>query len=372
MFTLITISNAGGVSGAGSNIPIMLIFFNLSMKESVPLSAFVGCVATLFRFALNYSQKHPHRPERNTINYEVIEITMPAVFLGTFIGVILNQICPEMIKVTVFGVTVAWSLQTTHMKYLQLKEKERKIAAGEFTGGTSAKLLEEHDMEKNTIEADTPDMRKIKVEESQHFTAERVVFIVLCFSILFGTQIIYKQPDLDATKQRLVFGLFTFAMLGITYNRVHKIKKIHEVKARDNYNFDDHDTRFDSFQDVLTLSAFCMIAAILCGLTGIAGGMVLGPLFLKYNMLPSVMSGTNQYITMVASISVASQFIYINFMNYYFAALFGVIALVSAFTGITVVNKIVAKSGKQSIIAGLLVIVLLSALISLPLNYLLR
>ena len=52
----------------------------------------------------------------------------------------------------------------------------------------------------------------------------------------------------------------------------------------------------------------CMVAAILCGMTGIAGGMVLGPLFLKYNMLPSVMSSTNQYITMVASVSVAIQF----------------------------------------------------------------
>ena len=47
----------------------------------------------------------------------------------------------------------------------------------------------------------------------------------------------------------------------------------------------------------------CMLAAILCGSTGIAGGMVLGPLMLAYNMLPQVMSGTNQYITMIASIS---------------------------------------------------------------------
>jgi uncharacterized membrane protein YfcA len=28
-------------------------------------------------------------------------------------------------------------------------------------------------------------------------------------------------------------------------------------------------------------------------MTGIAGGMVLGPLFLSYNMLPQVMSSTN-------------------------------------------------------------------------------
>jgi len=31
MFILIAMSNAGGLSGAGSNIPIMLIFFNFTM-----------------------------------------------------------------------------------------------------------------------------------------------------------------------------------------------------------------------------------------------------------------------------------------------------------------------------------------------------
>jgi len=36
-----------------------------------------------------------------------------------------------------------------------------------------------------------------------------------------------------------------------------------------------------------------MIAAILAGCTGIAGGMVLAPLFLSYNMLPLVMAATN-------------------------------------------------------------------------------
>jgi len=89
-----------------------------------------------------------------------------------------------------------------------------------------------------------------------------------------------------------------------------------------------------------------MIAAVLCGCTGIAGGMVLGPLFLKYNMIPQVMSGTNQYITMIASISVAIQFIYIGAMNFQYAAMFGVITVISAYTGITAVNMYVKRSGK--------------------------
>jgi uncharacterized membrane protein YfcA len=62
--------------------------------------------------------------------------------------------------------------------------------------------------------------------------------------------------------------------------------------------------RFKTTDKIVKLAIYCMIAAVLCGMTGIAGGMVLGPLFLTYNMVPQVMSGTNQYITMIASIAV--------------------------------------------------------------------
>ena len=55
MMILITLSNAGGLSGAGSNIPIMLIFFNMGMAEAVPISAFVAVCATTFRFILNFN-----------------------------------------------------------------------------------------------------------------------------------------------------------------------------------------------------------------------------------------------------------------------------------------------------------------------------
>jgi len=55
MFILIALSNAGGLSGAGSNIPIMLIFFNMTMEIAVPVSAFVAVCATSFRFLLNFN-----------------------------------------------------------------------------------------------------------------------------------------------------------------------------------------------------------------------------------------------------------------------------------------------------------------------------
>lgn len=128
LFTLIALSNAGGLSGAGSIIPIMLIFFDLHMFEAVPVSAFVAVCATCFRFLLNFNQMHPYSPERVAINYEVVEITMPFVFLGSFYGVQLGHIVGETVQVIVFGVSVAWSIKTTFKKARELIAKENRTA----------------------------------------------------------------------------------------------------------------------------------------------------------------------------------------------------------------------------------------------------
>ena len=128
--------------------------------------------------------------------------------------------------------------------------------------------------------------------------------------------------------------------------------------------------RFESTESIINLALTCMIAAIICGSTGIAGGMVLGPLFLKYNMIPQIMSGTNQYITMIASISVASQYIFMEQLNIYFSGLFGLITIFAAYVGIISVNIYIEKSGKQSIIAIILVVVFVLSLVSLPFKFL--
>ena len=72
MFILIALSNAGGLSGAGSNIPILLIFFKMDMREAVPISGFVAVIASMTRFVIGYKSKHPHSNKRVSINYEVV------------------------------------------------------------------------------------------------------------------------------------------------------------------------------------------------------------------------------------------------------------------------------------------------------------
>ena len=126
MAILIALSNAGGLSGAGSNIPIMLIFFNMDMAQAVPVSAFVAVCATTFRFILNFNQTHPKNNDRNIINYEIVSVAMPAVFLGSFFGVMIGKLVGELVQVIVFGITVAWSIKTTTVKACDLIKKEKQ------------------------------------------------------------------------------------------------------------------------------------------------------------------------------------------------------------------------------------------------------
>jgi len=132
MAILISMSIAAGLSGAGSNIPIMLIFFNFTMAQAVPVSAFVAVCATTFRFIINFKERHPKKPERVRINYEIIMLTMPSVFLGSFIGVFLGSHLEgdtgELVKMIIFGLTVAWSIKTTLKRTCEVLKKERDAA----------------------------------------------------------------------------------------------------------------------------------------------------------------------------------------------------------------------------------------------------
>ena len=87
MGILMCISNAGGLSGAGSIIPMMLVFFSMNMTRAVPISAFVAVSSTLLRFVVNFGQKHPDNPDKLSLDYDIVELVMPSVFIGSMIGV---------------------------------------------------------------------------------------------------------------------------------------------------------------------------------------------------------------------------------------------------------------------------------------------
>ena len=79
----------------------------------------------------------------------------------------------------------------------------------------------------------------------------------------------------------------------LTLQQIRRINYFNEIKEKENAPMDAVDRALDSELNCLKLALGCAFAAVLAGSTGIAGGMVLAPLFMSYDMLPEVVSGTN-------------------------------------------------------------------------------
>ena len=89
---LTILGTAGGMGGAGINIPMMMIFFDLPIKECVPLANMFGFLAALIRFLINFNEKHPNNAQRTTIDYEIVTLSMPMLYLGTLFGVRVGSV----------------------------------------------------------------------------------------------------------------------------------------------------------------------------------------------------------------------------------------------------------------------------------------
>ena len=116
---------------------------------------------------------------------------------------------------------------------------------------------------------------------------------------------------------------------------------------------------------------YCFAAGMLGGIVGVAGGIILGPLFLEMGMLPVVVASTNQYLALISTISVTSQFAYMGILNIEYALFLGVFTLIGSVIGLTQVNRIVKLTGRQSVIVVALALVLITSLVMIPVRYLL-
>lgn len=91
VFFMAVLANAAGLGGGGLLIPFMMIFLNLSIFESVPLANIFGLLASLCRFVINFKQLHPNKEKAKvgklSLDYEVVQLSMPMLYLGTLFGV---------------------------------------------------------------------------------------------------------------------------------------------------------------------------------------------------------------------------------------------------------------------------------------------
>jgi hypothetical protein len=93
---LIALANAGGAGGGEVIVPILMIFFQVALKQAVALSNFWIFWGGLTRFVVNFNQKNPNK-DTKTIDYGIVMVMFPMILLGSLFGVQINVLLPDTV-----------------------------------------------------------------------------------------------------------------------------------------------------------------------------------------------------------------------------------------------------------------------------------
>lgn len=158
--------------------------------------------------------------------------------------------------------------------------------------------------------------------------------ILFTTSMCIGSK--YQKDKLVSIEVAVIVVILfiVYTVISTVYN-AKLIRKIHDIKKRDGYYFDPKDLRFDNDKSLIKIIIICFIAGTMGGIVGIAGGIILGPLFLSLGMLPVVAAGTNQYLALISTISVTGQFLYIGVLNIPYAVVIGVFQVIASYFGVS-------------------------------------
>ena len=93
---LMTLSTMGGIGGGGAVVPFTMMFFEFTTKEAITISGFSIFLCSISRYFYTLNDKHPEK-DAVIIDYGLATIMLPAVMMGSMIGVLANQFLPAVI-----------------------------------------------------------------------------------------------------------------------------------------------------------------------------------------------------------------------------------------------------------------------------------
>lgn len=92
---LMTLSTMGGIGGGGAVVPFTMMFFEFTTKQAIAISGFSIFLCSITRYFYTLSDKHPEK-DAVIIDYGLATIMLPAVMMGSMLGVLANQTLPAV------------------------------------------------------------------------------------------------------------------------------------------------------------------------------------------------------------------------------------------------------------------------------------
>lgn len=108
------LANAGGVGGGGILAPIYIFLFGYTIQESIPLTKATILAGAIVNIFVIIRKRHPHKVNEFLIDFGLSSIILPMLLSGTMIGVIMTQMLPPLLTLTILTL---YLVQTSFQMY---------------------------------------------------------------------------------------------------------------------------------------------------------------------------------------------------------------------------------------------------------------
>jgi len=406
------IATACGVGGGGVYVPMGILLLQFSPKPSSGLSQASIFGASLAGLLLNSRNHHPNTTIRNEegkidsegnivdlakieeresdeeyirsggkmftrprIDYDMALFLAPMEMAGAVLGVLIQKIMPNWLYLILAGVILGITSHKTFKKFLAAnnkekllkQEKEQKEASNEQSKIQNENSLNEtnksDEIDPEVIETDVnAKLRESYLEEdSRQYPKEKLIsFLILWVGLILVTFLKGGKGvksligiECDAPSYGVLIAIQFVWTIGFGSFFGLKLLKLREARETVNYPYTATDVQWDMGK-LRFYAASTFFAGIVAGLIGIGGGMVLGPLMIVMGLHPSVSSATTATMVVLTSSSVAVLYVTSGLVPYSYAIYFFCVCFTGAYTGKKYIDGYVKKTGKASVLIGIL------------------
>lgn len=335
------ITTFGGVGGGGLITPLIMLILDYEIDDAIPITVCVMFGSALIRTLYFYFQSHPLCAFRTLMYFPPLIILTPFISNGSFIGIILSEIMPNLIKIIIILLLLGYTFYKTLKKGLK-KLKNEKNTEPEIVNNISKNGDKQRDINKYLI------ILLFSPLIIGIFSITRK-YIELCSSNY------YIQVSIQFLLV-LIIGFFSGKFILFDYNK----------KININYYFVRGDIIWN-LNKIIKMAFFGTIIGIMTSFIGIGGGLIVNPLLLQYNVHSYSVIATGVVVSTISTSMSIINFIIINKLKYYFGLTLMFCSLFGSMIGIFLLKKY-KKKIKEYIFIFTLAFLVLASCILLTIN----
>mmetsp|Transcript_9199 Transcript_9199/g.20504 ORF Transcript_9199/g.20504 Transcript_9199/m.20504 type:complete len:534 (-) Transcript_9199:35-1636(-) len=334
IFVAAAVSLAAGVSGGGVYVPLMMLLLGMGSREASAASPALQFGAATTACMYNIVKSHPARPHRLAVNFQLATLIGASLMAGAQVGSLLHAWLPSLAILVLLALTMLSSIRSALRTAIKMtREESAALASGECKESETPKTPK-------WLEPDEADQTVWRRNLSAMLVLSVVWIISLGLTVLQG----FVLSSCSAAWWLARAGIVS--ILGLSAVAYAAFLSLQDPA-------DEHDVDFK--QLAWPLVGTSLFAGAIAALCGIGGGIVLSPILVEYQVLPSVTSATMNATLLVFSSSTLLTYILMNAAPWDYSLCLGMAAMAGSLTGQVLFASWVKRVGKQSILVWLLV-----------------